>query len=170
MGKVLRRIIPLVLLCGAIAGCNTTGCLDNGSAIPLAGFYSSGTGGSIGLDSLTIIGLEAPGDSALLRPGKAASSIYLPMRPVAPSTTWVIAYAYKAFDYEWYNDTVTFDYESIPYFASEECGAMYCYNINNVRCTHHLIDSVALTDPLVTNVDIETIKIYFRTATEEPQE
>lgn len=170
MGKVLRRISPLVLLCGSIAGCNTTGCLDNGSAIPLAGFYSSGTGGSIGLDSLTIIGLEAPGDSALLRPGKAASSIYLPMRPVAPSTTWVIAYAYKAFDYEWYNDTVTFDYESIPYFASEECGAMYCYNINNVRCTHHLIDSVALTNPLVTNVDIETIKIYFRTATEEPQE
>ncbi|MDE6287964.1 MAG: hypothetical protein K2M00_04165 [Muribaculaceae bacterium] len=170
MGKVLRKIFPFLLLGGAFAGCNTTGCLDNGSAIPLAGFYSSSTGGSISLDSLTVIGLQAPGDSALLRPGHIASSLYLPMRPGEPSTTWVIAYAYKAFAYEWFNDTVTFEYESIPYFASEECGAMYCYNIGKVHCTHHLIDSVALTDPLVTNVDIQTIKIYFRTASEEPQE
>ena len=170
MGKVLRKIFPFLLLGGVFAGCNTTGCLDNGSAIPLAGFYSSSTGGSISLDSLTVTGLHAPGDSALLRPGKVASSIYLPMRPGAPSTAWVIAYAYKAFDYEWFNDTVTFEYESIPYFASEECGAMYCYNIDKVSCTHNLIDSVSLTDPLVTNVDIQTIKIYFRTASEEPQE
>lgn len=150
------------MLAVAAASCNSSGCLDNGSAIPLAGFYSSATAKGISLDSLDITGLDAPGDSAIVRPGSGNSQVYLPMRPAAPATAWVIAYAYKALNNPALNDTIRFVYESIPYFASEECGAMFAYRVTSLTHTDHLIDSVTMTDPLVTNADLETIKIFFR--------
>ena len=45
---------------------------------------------------------------------------------------------------------------------------MYHYRITAYTYTTHLIDSVAVTDSLITNIDRETIQIYFRTA--EPSE
>lgn len=172
MGKTLKTACLLAIVLTALAGataCNTSGCLDNGSAIPLAGFYSSATGADVSLDSLRVHGIGAPADSAVIRPGNEASQIYLPMHAGNPSTAWCIAYSYKGLDNPAFNDTLTFDYEEIPYFASEECGAMYIYRLSSVRHTCHLIDSVTLTDSLITNLDIETIRIYFRTsAPEEP--
>lgn len=167
MGKVLKSIIIAIALVFFAVACNTSGCLDNGSAIPLAGFYSSTNAQSITVDSLAIVGLHAPGDSAIVRAGAQNSSVYLPMNPTATSTSWVISYKQQSLDYPELNDTVTFRYEALPYFASEECGAMYYYDVTAVDYTCHLIDSVCMTSQLITNADIETIKIYFRTTTAE---
>lgn len=168
MGKALTPVAAAaVALALGAASCNTSGCLDNGSAIPLAGFYSSATAEGISVDSVGIVGLDSPGDSAIVRPGAAHSSVYLPMNPAAASTSWVISYRQKDIDYPEFNDTLTFVYESVPYFASEECGAMYYYDVTAIECTDHLIDSVRMTSRLITNADIETIKIFFRTATAE---
>lgn len=154
----------------AIAGaCNSSGCLDNGSALPLAGFYSSSTAKSISVDSLQISGVGAPGDSILHEKG-AISQIYLPFKADAPEVKWVFAYKQKALDRPELYDTLTFRYSTIPYFASEECGAMYIYRVEDYSCTDHLIDSVKLIDPLITNVELERIQIYFRTAQEEPEQ
>lgn len=163
MGKLLNILLALVAVC-CITCCNTSGCLDNGSAIPLAGFYGS-DGKSISLDSINIHGVGAPGDSAVIAVGKSASQIYLPMRSTANRTTWVIAYKQKELDYPELNDTLVIDYQSIPYFASEECGAMYKYRVTDFGYTTHLVDSIKV-DSVITNADIETIKIYFRTAQE----
>lgn len=167
MGKVLKSILAIVALTFVVASCNTSGCLDNGSAIPLAGFYSSATAQSITIDSIAIVGLHAPGDSAIVRAGAKNSSVYLPMNPTSTSTSWVISYKQQSLNYPELNDTVTFNYEALPYFASEECGAMYYYDVATVDYTCHLIDSVCMTSQLITNADIETIKIYFRTSTAE---
>ena len=70
-------------------------------------------------------------------------------------------------DDEAYNDTLTFGYTSSPYFASEQCGAMLLYEIHSFKYTRHLVDSVAIVDSLITNTDLERIKIYFRTSTDE---
>lgn len=149
----------------ALAACNTSGCYDNGSSIPLAGFYSGTTGYAISVDSITIIGVDAPADSAILRAGASgASQVYLPMRASASEVTWMIRYEQAALAEHDVADYIGFDYEAIPYFASEECGAMYAYRIRGVYHTDMLIDSVTLTDSLITNIDAETIRIYFRTA------
>ncbi|MCM1033192.1 MAG: DUF6452 family protein [Odoribacter sp.] len=169
MGKILKASLACFALVALTASCNSSGCLDNGSAIPLAGFYSSATARSISLDSLRICGVDSPGDSAIVRPGNSVSTVYLPMRPTAGSTAWAFSYAYKQLNDSRLNDTISFFYESIPYFASEECGAMYVYRINSIKNTTHLIDSVILTDSLITNIDMESIKIYFRT-TDAPAE
>lgn len=148
--------------------CNTNGCTDNRSSIPLAGFYST-EGKAIVLDSLNIGGIGAPNDSLLLVAGTSASEVYLPLRSELEEVKYFIAYRYKALNYPQLIDSITFRYNSIPYFASEECGAMMRYRITSIGHTRHLLDSVAIvpTDSIITNADVENLRLYFKTSTTE---
>lgn len=159
--RVLAYILAGVALLAAITGCNTSGCLDNGSSLPLAGFYNT-AGQAVEIDSLAIHGIGAPGDSLLVAPGTAVSEVYLPLRSTSSTTSYVLHYAYQGLDSVAYNDTITFDYTSSPYFVSEECGAMYRYHIDRLAYTTHLIESIEITDSLITNTNLQRIKIYMR--------
>lgn len=128
----------------------------------MAGFYSS-TGNAISVSGLRISGVGAPNDSVVNDTLRAISTVYLPMRSTATTTAWCIHYKQEGIDDPAFNDTISFGYTSEPYFASEECGAMYYYRINRVSTTTHLIDSVIVTDSLITNVDATRIRIYLRT-------
>lgn len=166
----LSRLIPLALLLLIITlpGCNTTGCTDNRNSVPLAKFCSSADEKSLTVDSMTIAGIGAPGDSLLLSgPG---SEVYLPFRSTLPSTSFRFAYKQKVLADAGIADTVRFTYDAIPHFVSEECGAMYYYRIRSVSYTTFLIDSIGVTDSLITNIERPRIIIYFRTAkaVEEP--
>ena len=166
MGNALKVLLFTAL--AAIAyGCSTDGCTDLRSAIPKAGFYSSANARKISLDSLQIAGIGAPGDSILLAAGNAESEVYLPMRSQQTTTTWCLSYKWKNTDHPGLNDTITFRYTAQPYFASAECGAMYRYHVHSFSYTTHMIDSVKMTDSLITNNDAEQIQIFFRTAAEE---
>lgn len=168
--SIFSRILPLAVmaLLYLLSACNTNGCLENRNSVPLAGFYSSSTLRKMAPDSLQITGDGMPADDPLYSQTQRANSVYLPMRSTRNSTSWVFSYKQKALDFPENNDTITFDYDSTPYFAGNECGVVYYYHITHFYYTTHLIDSVAVTDSLITNVDIERIQIYFRTA--EPEE
>lgn len=164
MGKILISLIAIIIGASIIGGCNSTGCLENQNSIPLAGFYSKNTLKSIAIDSISIGGIGAPSDSLITNNGQSISQVYLPFRSSKESTSFYIHYNQKALDFDALNDTITFNYESIPYFVSEECGAMYFYSIKKMEYTRHIIDSISITDSLVKNTDIERIRIYFRTS------
>ncbi len=135
--------------------------------MPYAGFYDSSTGSAITLDSLQIYGLGMSEDDPISAAGERISALYLPMRSTQQSTGWIIAYKWSYLDYPQLNDTIVFDYTSSPRFASEECGVIYDYHIDEYRYTTHLIDSVIVTDSLITNIDLERIKVYFRTSSDD---
>lgn len=163
MGKLLRQVAILAGLIGAaLTGCNSSGCLDNRSAIPLAEFYNSDTGQSLTLDSLEIRGVGAPDDSVLVAAGTAASQAYLPMRSSHDLIQWCFAYRRHDVDDAANNDTLSIRYDSKPYFASNECGVIYQYHISELTHTSHFIDSVAIADSVVTNIDKVYLKIYFK--------
>ncbi len=168
MGKIAVISFAVIVLAALsmLGGCSNTACLDNKSAIPLAGFYSMATRHSIAVDSLQIGGVDAPDDSLLVDIA-AAQEVYLPMRSSHTTTSFFIHYATKAFCDPRLNDTLTFDYIAEPYFASDECGAMYVYRVNKLTYTKHLIDSVGIVDSLITNVNKRYIQIFFRTVAEE---
>lgn len=168
MGKILITFILTIIGASLITGCNSTGCLENQNSVPLAGFYTSSTKKAIAIDSISIGGVGAPSDTLIIDNGLGVSQVYLPFRSSKESTSFYIHYNQEALDFDALNDTITFDYESIPYFVSEECGAMYFYSIKKVEYTRHIIDSVGLLDSMVKNTDIERIRIYFRTS--EPAE
>lgn len=169
MGKNVIFISTLIAATSVITGCNTSGCLENRSAIPLAEFYSSATKEIAAFDSIEIRGIGAPADSILSPAGSAISQLYLPMRSAKEQIEWCFAYRWKALDYPELYDTIKIEYTSSPYFASEECGVIYRYHVNRLKTTYHLIDSVTIADSLITNVDKVYFKIYFRTSDEDQE-
>lgn len=168
------KILALMLLPASLllSGCNNAGCTDNHSALPLMGFYSASSGQSLTLDSIDFGGVKAPLDSLLVHSGEKTSKIYLPFRNDQPSTSFFFHYDYKlqGLDLQELNDTITFLYTSTPFFASNECGAMYQYHIDRVEFTRHLIESVVITDSTITNVERERIQVFFRVAEPEPEQ
>lgn len=166
----MKKLLPLAITIFAAASCNTSGCLDNQNSIPLAGLYASPGGSAITISTLQVHGIGAPHDSILIASGEAVSKLYLPMRSTAGSTSWCFHYTQSDLSDLALNDTITFVYDSEPYFASEECGAVYYYKIKQCSTTKHLIDSVVITDSIITNVDLERIKIYMRTGAQSNDE
>ncbi|MCM1521601.1 MAG: DUF6452 family protein [Muribaculaceae bacterium] len=166
----MRRFLPLAVVSLLMSACGASLCTDNQNSIPLAGFYAMSTFEPITLDSLAIGGVGAPNDSLLLAPSSSAKQVYLPLRSTTDRTQFCIAYKQQALDYAELNDTLTFTYTSIPYFASSECGAMYHYRVTSLTYTRHLIDSVGLSDSTITNVERETVKIFFRVADSNPDD
>ncbi len=162
MGKILKLSVLVCVLAVLHTSCNTSGCTENKSSIPLAGFYSYETLNAITVNEISIGGVDAPNDSLLLDNG-STGKIYLPFRSTAQETSYFIRYESEELGGGTLYDVITFNYTSIPYFASEECGAMYRYKINEMYYTNHLIDSIGLVDSLITNADVEKIHIYFRT-------
>lgn len=170
MGRILRHSIFLlaaILLVG-IAACNDEGCEGNTSSMPLAGFYSSQTKKAITIDSLTVFGVGVPNDSLLLDTAKA-SQTYFPLDIKKMQARFVIRYDQKQLAALNLADTVTIDYSPRPYFHSEECGAMYYFDVKGYRTTNVLIDSMQIIAPVFDNTTAETIKIYFRTGADEQQ-
>lgn len=164
MNKLLYITASLVIAALLATGCNTSGCTDNRSSILLAGFYSSGTLRSISVDSLEMGGVDAPDDSLLINIDQRLNQVYMPLRSQQSSTSFCFHYASKALDFPELNDTITLDYSGEPYFASEECGAMYRYHVHRLEYTTHIIDSIAMPDSLINNANVERMKIFFRTA------
>ncbi|MDE6395763.1 MAG: hypothetical protein K2K84_00660 [Muribaculaceae bacterium] len=170
MGKILSVIfLTLTMLVSvSVQSCSTSGCTELRSATPRADFYSALTGDAIALDSISVSGVGVHGDSILVTAGKTVSQVYLPMPPKTDTVSWHFGYHWKVLaDYD-ITDTVTIMYTRQPWFAGEECGAMYRYHINNVIYTENLIDSVTVPDSLVTNIDRATLNIYFHVETAKP--
>lgn len=171
MGRILKHSILLlaaILLVG-VAACNSDeGCEGNTSSMPLAGFYSSQTKKAITIDSLTVFGVGVPNDSLLLDTAQA-SQTYLPLDIEKTQARFVIRYDQQQLAALKLADTITIDYSPRPYFHSEECGAMYYFDVKGYRTTNVLIDSMQIITPVFDNTTAETIKIYFRTGADTQQ-
>lgn len=156
-------ILCSVILC-VVAGCNNEECYENKNSLPLAGFYASdSTGQAIGIDSLVIYGVGAPGDSLLQDNVRGLSQTYLPFRIDRDSTVYVFKYSQQSLARHGIADTIVFDYELKPWFESAGCGVIYRYEMRSITTTHHIIDSVVCPLGVIDNVNQENLKIYFRT-------
>ncbi len=147
----------------ALAGCSTGACYDNQNSLPKAGFYASGSGDAVKVSGLAVGGLGAPNDSLLCEASETVSEVYLPFNPEASETSFTFKHGLFA-------DIVTFGYETIPYYASADCGAVWRFRIRSVRWQGMLIDSVAVVDSLITNVDAQQLKIFLNPGEEADEE
>ena len=165
--------LPLV-----VAGCAADDCLDNRSSLPLAVFYDSDTDGPVMADMLTVYGVGAPGDS-LLYDNVSTGKVYLPFRLDSDTTRYVFKYMQYASasqgddgvvgrngatveDNGVPQDTLTFVYKRLPWFAGVACGAIYEFEIEKVAHTSFAIDRIDLLVDVVDNKDRESFRIYFK--------
>ena len=153
----LNNTILILVMTASLAviatSCNNDNCTGNGSAIPLAGFYNGDK--QVSIASLTVYGIGAPNDSVIIDK-TSASSVYLPLRLSTNSCKYVFNYNTEGL----LNDTLSLSYDATPYFESHECGAMYRFKITSMEHTTHSIDSVRIPEPVITNADVVSIKIY----------
>lgn len=164
MRKKVSYILCAVAASMAAASCNTNGCIDNQSAVPRCGFYSSQSKKAVSLDSITVYAVGVPGDSMLVECGRGLTQLYMPLDMSCDSTRYVLHYDAELVRDERLNDTLTLRYERVPYFVSGECGAMYHFDVKGYTFTTNLMDSVVVTATRFTNVDTETIQFYMRTS------
>lgn len=170
--KLLQPIMGPAFIVGLViwilASCSNSECYDNKNSLPLAGFYSSSTRPqAISLDSISILGIDVPGDSILQDSVRGISEVYLPFRIDQNFTTYEIRYLSGVAGQLGLNDLITFNYEIIPMFVSSACGAVYYYKITSIDYTQTFIDSVVCPTGEITNANVENLKIYFRVNTEE---
>lgn len=144
------------------AGC-TEDCTENRNALPLAGFYGSGSPAeNVTVDSLEVYGIGAPSDSVLFDGGEAVGSLYLPFRIDSDTTAYVFRPVNRAAVAAGVTDTVRFVYDRIPRLVSAECGASYVFRMRGIYCSTQFIDSVTCPGGEIDNTDTENIHIYFR--------
>lgn len=148
-------VVVALSLAVVTLSCNNDNCIGNSTGIPLAGFYRENN--AVAINSLTVYGIGAPNDSVIIDKA-SAKNVYLPLRLSTSSCKYVFNYNTEGVG----NDTITLGYDAIPYFESHECGAMYNFKITSLEHTSHAIDSVIISDPLITNADVVSIKIYVR--------
>ena len=138
-----------------VSSCNNDNCGGNSNGIPLAAFYEDGN--NVTITNLTVYGIGAPNDSCIIT-NSSVSQVYLPLRITASSCQYVFNYNTEGIA----NDTITLNYDIIPYFESHECGAMYQFNIKSWEFTQNVIDSISIPKPLITNSDVVTINIHLQ--------
>lgn len=166
---IRERHIIAVLLCAVLfVSCNSTGCVDNQSALPLAGFYDYATLRQKTISKVEIGAVGAPNDS-LLVDGEGVSQSYMPFNIDAGETVFFVRYKAYGLDDPAMFDTLRFTYDRVPYFASEDCGVMYKYVVTDLWHTSHRIDSVAMPYTTITQLDVVSIEIYFGDLTPLPR-
>lgn len=146
------------LLALVLTACGDDSCYDNGSSLPLARFYTSGTSTTVTVLNLTMRGIDAPGDSILID-NSSVSECYLPLRATVGTTQYELSYGDDEGE-TLLADTITFSYRPVPYFASHECGAMYNFEMSSLTSTHHVIDSVVLVNKVIDNSTSVAVRIY----------
>lgn len=149
----------IIALTGVSGGCSDT-CNENRSALPTAGFYYSGAESAdlVTLDSLEVIGVNAPSDSVLSPASEQKNELYLPFRIDSDTTQYVFVDAHKL---SGLRDTVTFVYTRTPRIVNLECGVSYLYDIRSISAQGVLIDSVTCPQGFIDNAAGRNINIYF---------
>ena len=105
------------------------------------------------LDSLTITAYGT--DSIILNNQKEVINLSLPLRYTTDSTVLVFHYDRR------YKDTLTIHQENTPYFISMDCGYQMKQSVTNIRCSHHRLDSVYITNKEAGTNGTENIKLFY---------
>ena len=162
MARVMVAVASVAML-SLLSACGSDGCTSNTASIPLAQLYSSSTLKAIAVDSISVYGIGAPGDSMIVRCGRSISQFTMPLRTTVDETKYVIHYDQKALSDERNNDTITLRYKTDAMFDSKECGVVYAFEVSDFYYTRHLIDSMAMPYNRITNLTSVAVQLYMRT-------
>lgn len=160
-------------MCGATAAlaaaCDSVSCPLNNTVESVYGFYASaraddGTfapGEAIAIgDTLTITALGP--DTVIANRIINANTVALPMSFYGQTDS--LLFHFTDADDRLADDTVWIDKQSHHHWDDPSCAVHIWHNINAVRSTHNLIDTILIANPAVNYDGLENFQIYFRTA------
>lgn len=101
--------------------------------------------------SVTRLGASAPDYNT-----DNVSKFNLDLNPAVDSVKYLVTINSNAV-----RDTITYIYSGQNVNLSVECGDIYIYNLNGIKTTTHVIDSIAIADSKINTTSGENVKIYF---------
>ena len=145
--------------------CGSAGCYENRTSIPKAGFYAYNMPeNELSVDSILVYGVGQKNNEYIVSNGKDITLLSLPFRNDSDTTQYVIKYEMQALAKQNICDTLTFIYTRYPHFISADCGVAFYYDMKEVQYTQYMLDSAAIVVDEVTNVDQETMRLYYYVA------
>ncbi|BEG99171.1 DUF6452 family protein [Bacteroides sedimenti] len=160
MKRKLKYLSVVALLCSviglALTACDETKCSTSGRPSPQFNFVEKSTLKKIAFDTLTVVALNAiHGDSVILNKATKVSGATLPLSYSSNQTTLVFNYSKSLSDTIWITHTNT------EHFLSMDCGIIMYHQIKDVKCTSHVIDSVAIINSEVDINEKENIRLFY---------
>jgi len=143
----MKRILYLILILAAATACREVFEAPP-QALLKATLLNSANSESV-KPVVTVFGI---GLDSLFYKEESLSELILPLSP-NDTTRFVISFDSTI-------DTVTFVHETTMKYASMESGFYYEYKLRNIGFTINKIDSILITDSLVTKTWHENIKLY----------
>jgi len=142
----------LIILVFIFTACSQEGCEQETGVMLQAGFYATGEGEPLSIDSLNIWGLNMP-DSLILSMA-VRDKISLPLNPSAGASSFII-------ENRQHTDTIEISYEPHLNFLSRPCGYIYVYEIKEVFFTTNDINNILIINKQVNTGNEENIQIFF---------
>jgi Family of unknown function (DUF6452) len=121
-----------------------------------ADFFEAPTGVDIPKNAPSLSVTLLNGSTAIYSNQSNVNSFFLSLNPLVSSSKYVISVGNNL-----QSDTVTINYTTLSTIISAECGNANFNTISTIQTTLHTIDSVKITNSLVTNSPIQNAKIYF---------
>lgn len=151
MRKIYLFIISASLLSLSLA-CTEESCEQDTEVLMLAGFYESGSGNKLTVDSLSIHGLYMP--DSLIYSNVKLKQAGLPLNPSATSCSFIIINGSR-------KDTIEIQYEPNLKLLSQACGYIYIYTLEQMHFTSNGIRNILIINEQVNPGDEENIQIFF---------
>jgi len=151
-----RKLIYITLFCGTLAtlfSCGNSDCVLTNTSYAQFGFYSQG-GAAVSITG-TVTVTAAGTDSVLVNRESGPTLFQLPLSYTNLVDTFVVYFTDEVVD------SVFVTHENVPHFLSMDCGTGMYHNLQGVRSTNNVIDSIKISDPEVTYDAKENIKMYF---------
>ena len=156
----MRKLIPgnlIIILSGLILillSCTPGSCFEETESFLKVSFYDSTTKKLQAPDSLTIYGINM-GTNTLYNKTTKVQPALLPLNSAAESCSFVIII-------NGITDTLEFRYTNHPQLVSKECGYTFYHVIDTPAFTTNNISYIYLARNLITNVNEENIRIFFK--------
>lgn len=143
-----------------LTGCSESDCPLTTTSVARFEFLDSKTHVPVSFNNgVTVDGIVQKGDTLLTDTvfNQAKSYMSLPLS-YTEKTTYVMHYS------ETLRDTIELTHKNIPFVNSIDCGTMMFYQVEGLRYTTNVLDSIKILNPEINNEEKRNFNIYYRTA------
>lgn len=153
---MIRKTTLILTLAGcmALTACEETNCIRNERSMVTFNLYQEGTLQAMAFDSLTVTAVNT--DSILINRDLKVSTFSLPMNFVGEQTTYILHYTKDL------RDTITLKHTNYEHFTSMDCGTAIYHHVNEASITKHVLDSLAIKNPEITETDANHIHLFVK--------
>lgn len=154
--NILWGVFFCLTFCWTLTSCNDVDNVMKGRSYAHYTFVNKSDLKTRVLENLTVTALHTViGDSILLDKAKSVSTFTSPLSYVNKSTVMVFGYTNLL------SDTITIYHTNNDHFVSLNAGVAVYHQLDSIKFTRHLIDTIQIINPLVDTNEKENIRILY---------